>query len=169
MIMENTDYMNEEMAQPIHTGEEPLFNENQREQMSQACSYLISISKWMKFFFVLTLIGIVMMLVAGIVFLIAGPVFDTMDTTGITSMAPRFAGIIYLVVAALYVPMAIYIKRIFTAAETAAFSNDNDAMVEYLKNNKSLCKFYGILTIVMLGFCILVMPVIFLFASFAGL
>lgn len=167
--MENTDYKNEEMAQPIHTGEEPLFNENQREQMSQACSYLISISKWMKFFFVLTLISIVMMFVVGIVFLIAGPVFDTMDTTGITSMAPRFAGIIYLVVAALYVPMAIYIKRIFTAAETAAFSNDNDAMVEYLKNNKSLCKFYGILTIVMLGFSILILPIIFLFAGFAGL
>ena len=153
----------------METRDQQLFSDADHERMSNACSYLISISKWMKFFFVLTLIGIVMMLVVGIVFLIAGPVFDTMDTTGITSMAPRFAGIIYLVVAALYVPMAIYIKRIFTAAETAAFSNDNDAVVEYLKNNKSLCKFYGILTIVMIGFCILVMPVIFLFAGFAGL
>lgn len=153
----------------METRDQQLFSDADHERMSNACSYLISISKWMKFFFVLTLIGIVMMLVAGIVFLIAGPVFDTMDTTGITSMAPRFAGIIYLVVAALYVPMAIYIKRIFTAAETAAFSNDNDAMVEYLKNNKSLCKFYGILTIVMIGFSILILPIIFLFAGFAGL
>ena len=122
----------------------------------------------MKFFFVLTLIGIVMMFVGGIVFLIAGPFFDAMDTTGFSSMAPRFAGILYLVVAALYVPMAIYIKRIFTAAETAALSNDNDAMVEYLKNNKSLCKFYGILTIVMIGFCILVMPIIMVIAALAA-
>ena len=91
-----------------------------------------------------------------------------MDTTGFSSMAPRFAGIIYLVVAALYVPMAIYIKRIFTAAETAALSNDNDAMVEYLKNNKSLCKFYGILTIVMIGFCILVMPIIMMITALAA-
>lgn len=167
--MENLDNQLENPVEPMETRDQQLFSDADRERMSNACSYLISISKWMKFFFVLTLIGIVMMLVAGIVFLIAGPVFDTMDTTGITSMAPRFAGIIYLVVAALYVPMAIYIKRIFTAAETAAFSNDNDAMVEYLKNNKSLCKFYGILTIVMIGFSILILPIIFLIAGFAGL
>ena len=124
--------------------------------------------KWMKFFFVLTIIGIVMMFVGGIVFLIASPFFDAMDTTGFSSIAPRFAGILYLVVAALYVPMAIYIKRIFTSAETAALSNDNDAVVEYLKNNKSLCKFYGILTIVMIGFCILVMPIIMVIAALAA-
>lgn len=64
--------------------------------------------------------------------------------------------------------MAIYIKRIFTAAETAALSNDNDAMVEFLKNNKSLCQFYGILTIVMLGFCILVMPIIMVIAALSA-
>ena len=166
--MENTDYQNEEMVQPIHEEVKSLFNETQKEQMSQACHYLYSISKWMKFFFVLTLIGIVMMFVGGIVFLIAGPFFDAMDTTGFSSLAPRFAGILYLVVAALYVPMAIYIKRIFTAAETAALSNDNDAVVEYLKNNKSLCKFYGILTIVMIGFCILVMPIIMLITALAA-
>lgn len=166
--MEYTDYKSEEMTESVRPEEKSLFNDIQKEQMSKACNYLYSISKWMKFFFVLTLIGIVMMFVGGIVFLIAGPFFDAMDTTGITSLAPRFAGVLYLVVAALYVPMAIYIKRIFTAAETAALSNDNDAVVEYLKNNKSLCKFYGILTIVMIGFCILVMPIIMMIAALAA-
>ena len=156
------------MTESVRPEEKSLFNDTQKEQMSKACNYLYSISKWMKFFFVLTLIGIVMMFVGGIVFLIAGPFFDAMDTTGITSLAPRFAGVLYLVVAGLYVPMAIYIKRIFTAAETAALSNDNDAVVEYLKNNKSLCKFYGILTIVMIGFCILVMPIIMMIAALAA-
>ena len=166
--MEYTDYKSEEMTESVRPEEKSLFNDTQKEQMSKACNYLYSISKWMKFFFVLTLIGIVMMFVGGIVFLIAGPFFDAMDTTGITSLAPRFAGVLYLVVAGLYVPMAIYIKRIFTAAETAALSNDNDAVVEYLKNNKSLCKFYGILTIVMIGFCILVMPIIMMIAALAA-
>ena len=165
--MENTDYKNEEMAESVRPEEKSLFNDIQKEQMSKACNYLYSISKWMKFFFVLTIIGIVFMFVAGLIFLIASP-FYAMDTTGITSLAPRFAGVLYLVVAGLYVPMAIYIKRIFTAAETAALSNDNDAMVEYLKNNKSLCKFYGILTIVMIGFCILVMPIIMMITALAA-
>ena len=113
--MEYTDYKSEEMTESVRPEEKSLFNDTKKEQMSKACNYLYSISKWMKFFFVLTLIGIVMMFVGGIVFLIAGPFFDAMDTTGITSLAPRFAGVLYLVVAGLYVPMAIYIKRIFTA------------------------------------------------------
>ena len=163
--MENLD---NQIENPVEPRDQHLFSDADRERMSYACSYLTSISKWMKFFFVLTLIGIVMMFVGGIVFLIAGPFFDAMDTTGFSSMAPRFAGILYLVVAALYVPMAIYIKRIFTAAETAALSNDNDAVVEYLKNNKSLCKFYGILTIVMIGFCILVLPIIMVITALAA-
>lgn len=166
--MEYTDYKNEEMAESARPEEKSFFNETQKEQMSKACNYLYSISKWMKFFFVLTIIGIVFMFLGGIIFLIAGPIFDQMDSTGISGMAPRFAGVLYLVIAALYVPMAIYIKRIFTAAETAALSNDNDAMVEFLKNNKSLCQFYGILTIVMLGFCILVMPIIMMIVSLAA-
>lgn len=166
--MEYTDYKSEEMTESVRPEEKSLFNDIQKEQMSKACNYLYSISKWMKFFFVLTIICIVFMFVSGLIFLVAGPVFDQMNTTGITSLVPRFAGVLYLVVAGLYVPMAIYIKRIFTAAETAALSNDNDAMVEYLKNNKSLCKFYGILTIVMLGFCILVMPIIMVIAALAA-
>ena len=156
------------MTESVRPEEKSLFNDIQKEQMSKACNYLYSISKWMKVFFVLTIIGIVMMFVGGIIFLIASPFFDAMDTTGFSSIAPRFAGILYLVVAALYVPMAIYIKRIFTSAETAALSNDSDAVVEYLKNNKSLCKFYGILTIVMIGFCILVMPIIMVIAALAA-
>ena len=147
--MENTDYKSEEMAESVRPEEKSLFNDIQKEQMSKACNY-------------------VFMFVAGLIFLIASPFFDAMDTTGFSSIAPRFAGVLYLVVAGLYVPMAIYIKRIFTAAETAALSNDNDAMVEYLKNNKSLCKFYGILTIVMIGFCILVMPIIMMITALAA-
>ena len=166
--MEYTDYKSEEMTESVRPEEKSLFNDTQKEQMSKACNYLYRSSKWMKFFFVLTIIGIVMMFVGGIVFLIASPFFDAMATTGFSSIAPRFAGVLYLVVAGLYVPMAIYIKRIFTAAETAALSNDNDAVVEYLKNNKSLCKFYGILTIVMIGFCILVMPIIMMITALAA-
>lgn len=87
--MEYTDYKSEEMTESVRPEEKSLFNDIQKEQMSKACNYLYSISKWMKFFFVLTLISIVFMFVLGLIFLIAGPVFDQMNTTGITS-GPAF-------------------------------------------------------------------------------
>ena len=38
--------------------------------------------------------------------------------------------------------------------------NSNEAAVSFLANSKSYWKYYGILTIVMLAFCIVVLPII---------
>lgn len=165
--MENTDYMNEEMAQPIHTGEEPLFNENQREQMSQACSYLISISKWMKFFFIMAIISVSLIMMAGLAIIASASIIS--DMPDIPDFPVAIVGAIYMAVGALNLVPAIYMNRISKAAERTVESDDNSAMLDFLKNNKSLWKFLGILTIVMIGFSILILPIIFLFASFAGL
>ncbi|MBQ4441675.1 MAG: hypothetical protein II899_06185 [Bacteroidales bacterium] len=165
--MENTDYMNEEMAQPIHTGEEPLFNENQREQMSQACSYLISISKWMKFFFIMAIISVSLIMMAGLAIIASASIIS--DMPDIPDFPVAIVGAIYMAVGALNLVPAIYMNRISKAAERTVESDDNNAMLDFLKNNKSLWKFLGILTIVMIGFSILILPIIFLFASFAGL
>ena len=167
MIMENTDFMNEEMAQPIHTGEEPLFNENQREQMSQACSYLISISKWMKFFFIMAIISVSLIMMAGLAIIASASIIS--DMPDIPDFPVAIVGAIYMAVGALNLVPAIYMNRISKAAERTVESDDNNAMLDFLKNNKSLWKFLGILTIVMIGFSILILPIIFLFASFAGL
>ena len=76
-------------------------------------------------------------------------------------------GVLYLVLAVLYVIPAVYMKRIFKSAENTIISNDNEAMVEFLKNNKSLWKFFGILTIVLFGLSILVLPVAIALTSLA--
>ncbi len=167
MIMENTDYKNEEMAQPIHTGEEPLFNENQREQMSQACSYLISISKWMKFFFVMAIVSVSLTIMAGLTIIAFSSMIS--DIPDMPNFPFVTMGVIYMAVGALNLVPAIYMNRISKAAERTVESDDNNAMLDFLKNNKSLWKFLGILTIVMIGFSILILPIIFLFAGFAGL
>ena len=165
--MENTDYKNEEMAQPIHTGEEPLFNENQREQMSQACSYLISISKWMKFFFVMAIVSVSLTIMAGLTIIAFSSMIS--DIPDMPNFPFVTMGVIYMAVGALNLVPAIYMNRISKAAERTVESDDNNAMLDFLKNNKSLWKFLGILTIVMIGFSILILPIIFLFAGFAGL
>jgi hypothetical protein len=166
MIMENTDYKNEEMAQPIHTGEEPLFNENQREQMSQACSYLISIGKWMKFFFVMAIVSVSLTIMAGLTIIAFSSMIS--DIPDMPNFPFVTMGVIYMAVGALNLVPAIYMNRISKAAERTVELDDNDAMLDFLKNNKSLWKFLGILTIVMIGFSILILPIIFLFAGFAG-
>lgn|GEM_PF-1791196 len=164
--MENTDYKNEEMAQPIHTGEEPLFNENQREQMSQACSYLISIGKWMKFFFVMAIVSVSLTIMAGLTIIAFSSMIS--DIPDMPNFPFVTMGVIYMAVGALNLVPAIYMNRISKAAERTVELDDNDAMLDFLKNNKSLWKFLGILTIVMIGFSILILPIIFLFAGFAG-
>lgn len=91
------------------------------------------------------------------------------DMPDIPDFPVAIVGAIYMAVGALNLVPAIYMNRISKAAERTVESNDNSAMLDFLKNNKSLWKFLGILTIVMIGFSILILPIIFLFASFAGL
>lgn len=138
------------------------FNDNEKDLMTQACTYLYSISKWMKFFFVLMIIAIVFMVVCGIMFVSASSILGSEFPFPAWIM-----GVLYLVLAVLYVIPAVYMKRIFKTAETTIISNDNEAMVEFLKNNKSLWKFFGILIIVMFGLSILVLPVAMALTSLA--
>lgn len=138
------------------------FNDNEKDLMTQACTYLYSISKWMKFFFVLMIIAIVFMVVCGIMFVSASSMLGSEFPFPAWIM-----GVLYLVLAVLYVIPAVYMKRIFKSAENTIISNDNEAMVEFLKNNKSLWKFFGILTIVLFGLSILVLPVAIALTSLA--
>lgn len=137
------------------------FNEHEKDLMLQSCTYLYGISQWTKFFFVLMIICIVMMTVGGIVSLVTSSFFNTIASEANAMHFPMWiVGVIYIIMAAVYVVPTIYLKRIYTAADQAMNGNDNEAMVEYLKNNKSLLKFFGIFTIVMFGLCILVFPLV---------
>lgn len=140
------------------------FNDNEKDLMTQACTYLYSISKWMKFFFVLMIIAIVFMVVCGIMFVSASSILGSEFPFPAWIM-----GVLYLVLAVLYVIPAIYMKRIYKAADQTLISNDNAAMVEFLKNNKSLWKFFGIFVIVMFCLCITVFPLIGALVGLANL
>lgn len=134
------------------------FSEHDYELMDQARIYLFSISRWIKFFFVLTIISIVMMAICGLVFMILAPAFKDLSE-------PEFPiwvfGLIYFILAGIYVIPAIYMHRISTSAEQTLKADDNNAMVEFLKNYKSLLKFCGILTISMFALWIIA---VFVFA-----
>lgn len=133
------------------------FNETEKGLMTQACAYVYSISKWMKFFFVLMILGIVFMAIFGLVFACGGSLFSAVSDV---AFPVSLFGMVYWACAGLYVAPAIYMRRIYKAADQMLIANDNAAMVEFLKNNKSLWKYFGILTIVLFGLSITVFPLI---------
>jgi len=168
--MDTVDNQFENPIEPMETKTNSKFSPADQELMSQACSYLYSISKWMKFFFVLMIIQIVCMALGAIISLVISPMASRIaDVPDIPQFSMTFVAVLYLIFAALDVIPAIYLKRIYTAADRAIESNDNEAMVEFLKNNKSFWKFAGILVIVMLAFCIFVLPVVFMIAGLSAL
>ncbi len=134
------------------------FNETEKGLMTQACAYVYSISKWMKFFFVLMIICIAFMVIGGLCAIITSPLMGSLSDAGI-DMPFWIFGVLYLACAVVYIFPALYMKRAANAADIAIHSNSNEAVVEFLKNNKSLWKFCGILTIVMLGISILMIPI----------
>ena len=141
------------IQEPQHT-----FNEHEKNLMEEACTYLYGISQWSKFFFVLSIIGIVFLVIAGIMFLVAFPAIESISNT--PPMPSAFIGVLYLIIALVYILPTIYLKRLYTAADNAMNGNDNEAMVTFLKSHRSLWKFFGIFYIVMFAFCILVVPIV---------
>ncbi|MBO4503803.1 MAG: hypothetical protein J5730_03200 [Bacteroidales bacterium] len=134
------------------------FSEHEKNLMDEACTYLYGISQWSKFFFVLSIMGITFLAIAGIMFLVAFPAIESISNT--PPMPKTFIGVLYLILALVYIIPTIYLKRLYTAADNAMNGNDNEAMVAFLKSHRSLWKFYGIFYIVMFAFCILVVPIV---------
>ena len=162
--MENLDnQIDDPVEEPMVSQARSPFSEADHNRMSQACLYLISISKWMKFFFVLMIISITFTVLCGLFFIVGGPIFN--DVPDMPNFPIAIAGVIYMAAGALNLVPAIYMNRISKAAELTAESNDNDAMLDFLKNNKSLWKFLGIVVIVMMGLGIVAFPVAFMLTS----
>ncbi|MCR5547349.1 MAG: hypothetical protein K6F25_01195 [Bacteroidales bacterium] len=119
-----------------------------------AKSFLATTTKWGKFLYVVVLILFVFMALCSILFLVLGkePIEDT----------PAFAfGIGFLVALALYIAPLIFFGRSLKAAKAAVESDDDAQLTEAFKNQKSLLKYTGILTIVVLAlYAVLIVAVI---------
>lgn len=133
--------------------------------------YVSSTGRWYKFFGILGIIGIVLMVMGAIVMFVAGDALSNVDgmemaemPAGMAQMGGAAMGILYLICALLYVPLVVYMLRGAKAAESAAALNSNEAAARFLLNTKSYWKFYGILSIVMI--CLMI--VIFIVAIIAG-
>ena len=144
--------------------------ENQLKQLEECKSYVLSTSKWLKFFGIFMIIGIVCLVILAISFMSGGSALastlsgDLPEIKGVTAVT----GVIYLIFAGIMVFPTIYIFRAANAGYAAVESNDDAQMVEFLKNTKSYWKFMGIYTIVLLAMVILIF-IIALIAVIAAL
>jgi Ca2+/Na+ antiporter len=68
-------------------------------------------------------------------------------------------GIVYLICAAIYLPIVLYLLRASKEAKTAALMNDNNALANFLLYSKKYWKYNGIVTIIVL--CITLLVIIF--------
>ena len=136
----------------------------------EATQYVRSIGRWNRFFAILRIISCVFMVLGAMVMFATGSMMEGMMSNmaddeyaaaaGMAALPTALIAVLYLVIAGLQVPVIIYLMRSAKAAETAVALNSNEAAVSFLANSKSYWKYYGILTIVMLAFCIVVLPII---------
>ncbi|MBR1549279.1 MAG: hypothetical protein IJ634_01420 [Bacteroidales bacterium] len=146
--------------------------------------YVHSMGRWYKFFGILAIVGCALMVLGALMMLLTGGMMgsimenasasamydaDIAAAAGMGSMPFWLLGIFYLIGAGTEVPIIIYLLRGAKAAETAVALNSNEAAASFLANSKSYWKYYGILTIVVLAFCIIVLPIIIIGAVAAAL
>ena len=155
----------ETQTQPYTETTGGRFTEDELQQMDYARAYLYSIGKWMKFFFVLMIISIAMTVLGGLACMVTSPLMGDIQNL---NMPFWIIGILYLACAVVYIFPTLYLKRAANAADLAIHSNSNEAVLDFLKNNKSLWKFCGIFTIVIMSLCILMIPVMLIIIAAAA-
>lgn len=115
-----------------------------------------SIGRWYKFFAVVGIVGASLMLLLGALMIVASAV--SIEALADYPFPAWVLGAIYLIGAGLELPIIIFLMRAAKAATKAVGFNNNEEAACFVRYTKRYWKYYGILTIVMLGLCVLAVP-----------
>jgi len=127
---------------------------------SEIKSYLAETARWGKFLAIVGFVAIGLMALGGIFF---GSVLANL-TGGVGLISPMFITMMYLILAALYFFPVLYLFRFSTKMQVALRSDNEAELTSSFQNLKSLYKFMGILTAIILG----IYALIFVFAGIGG-
>ena len=120
---------------------------------SQAQEFLMTSSKWGKFLSIVGFISCVILLILGIF-------FSTMMSGSYQfsklPMGGTFLGILYVIMGLLLFFPCLFLFRFSVKMKEALINSRQDSFENSLESLKSMFKFYGIVTIVVVGFYILV-------------
>ena len=141
----------------METNENLLTAELQIDTTAHA--YLAETAKWCNF---LSIVGFILSGILAVVALFAGTFLGSLSSRygGSSSiMGAGFITVIYLLIAALYFFMSLFLYRFSSKMKTALYSNDQDSLNNSFLNLKNLYKMMGILTIIYLSFLVLALIV----------
>lgn len=128
--------------------------------------YLAEAAKWGKFLSILGFIFCALIIIMG---LFAGTIMsgvfsqlETESAAGLGSISTTVIMIYYILIAILYFFPCLFLFNFSSKMQTAIRNNDQIYLNNSFRNLKSLFKFWGILTIILL--CIFVIAIIFVAA-----
>ena len=114
-------------------------------------SYLLETAKWQKFLGILMAVCTALLAAFGIAFIAFGNFLNDPDLESLGSFSGAVIGVLYLLLALLYVFFTRYLLRSAKYLKAWCASDAEEDLTEGLKNNKSYFKFSGILAIIGLG------------------
>lgn len=107
---------------------------------------------WSKFFYVLSVIAIVVVVLTGLA-MAFGAGFGDEGAEKVTLVA---TGVLYVLLGAVLVLPVRYLKTIVTTGRAALAADDDTQLDQALLYTKKLCKFYGIYIITVMAVAVLV-------------
>lgn len=128
---------------------------------------LLTAAKWTKFLCIVGSIGIALIVIFGIFLLGAGTLASSMFSDmpfGAVAM-----GVLYLVIAALYIYPIMKGFQFASGAKAACLSDDENELARGIKGLSSLTQFLGIITIIFLVIYAFVILFAFIGVGFAAL
>lgn len=128
---------------------------------SEIRSYLAETARWGYFLSIVGFIGIGFMVLAG---LFMGSFMSTLGMGAAGMISPAIFTVMYLIIAALYFFPVLYLFKFSTKMKVALRSDNEAELTTSFQNLKSLYKFMGILTAIILGLYAL----IFVFGMISG-
>ena len=118
-------------------------------------SYLAETAKWGRF---LSILGFILCGLIVLIGIFAGSIFSMFGSATIGGESPIGASgfasvmvVLYILIALLYFFPCLYLFRFSNKMKTALYGNSQEDLTESFQNLKSLFKFVGILTIIILA------------------
>jgi len=118
--------------------------------------YLLETAKWGRFLAIVGYVGIVLIVIIAIVMMIG---FSALGSISDTDVPMWILGGVYLIMALIYYFPVSYLFRFSDRMKYGLQVNDKQAITTGFMNLKSLYKFFGIFTIVMLSLYALILVI----------
>jgi len=120
-------------------------------------SYLYETAKWGKFLSIVAFVFIGLIIIGMLIMLFVGAsaLSGLGDSAAMGGVGMGFMVMVYGIMIALYFFPTLYLYRFSTKMKIALDANDQQSLSESFMNMKSVFKFWGIFTAIIIGFYVL--------------